>query len=130
MSPQRMVWSGLLALALVGGSADWASAQVFIAPAPVVSYYAPVAPVYAPPVVAAPVVAAPAVSYYTVPAPVVAAPAVSYYAPALPAPVPAVASVPAAVGYYTPVPVPYNVRVSRGLFGRTIVRTPFSTTKY
>lgn len=125
MSPQRMVWSSLLALASVAGSAQWASAQVWVAPAPVVSYY------YAP-VVAAPVVAAPAVSYYTVPAPapVVAAPVVSYYAPAVPAPVPAVASVPAAVGYYTPVPVPYNVRVSRGLFGRTIVRTPFSVTKY
>jgi hypothetical protein len=81
--------AALLALPAVLAVAGPGRAQgVCVAPAPVVSYYAPPAVVAPAPVVtyAAPAVsyyAAPAVSYYA-PAPVVtyAAPAVSYYAPA------------------------------------------------
>jgi hypothetical protein len=100
-----------------------ADAQVFVAPAPVVSYYVP-----APAIAVAPPVAyytAPAVSYY-------AAPAISYYAaPVVAAPAaPVVSSVPATVSFYTPIATPYPVTIGRGLFGRTIIRTPFSTTRY
>jgi hypothetical protein len=133
VNSQRMLWSGLLALVLMGATAEGASAQVFVAPAPVTSFFVPAAPV-----VATPVMVAPVVSYYTVPAfapaPVMAAP-VSFFTPAVPvapvaAPVPAISSVPATVGFFNPVAVPYNYRVSRGLFGRTIIRTPFSVTRF
>ena len=142
----RSLRTGFMAIALVVGGAELASGQVLVAPAPVISYYAapavsyyapaPVAPVayYTP---AAPVaIAAPAVSYYTTPAPVPAvAPAVSYYGVAAPAVVPAppaistLPSVPMTAGYFTPV-VTTPATVSRGLFGRTIVRTPFYKVKY
>lgn len=94
---------GLLSVAF----ANAASAQVFIGP-PVVSYYVP------------PVVVAP-------PAPVVT----SYYAPGVYAQSAVVANyvapAPAVVSYYTPVvPATYH----RGLFGRTIVRTPYYKVKY
>lgn len=103
-SHRMMVCALVVAALLVFCSARTAQAQVLVAPAPVVSYY------YAPaPVVAAPVAvpAAPVVSYYTAP---VAAPV--YY------------TAPAPVSYYVP------ATVRRGLFGRTIVRTPFYRLKY
>lgn len=114
-----MIRGGLLSLTMLawlGSGWTTASAQVVVAPGP-----APVVAYYAPPVAVAP-------AYYYAPAPV----GVSYYyaAPvpvAAPAPVviPTVAAVPAS--YYVPA---YPARVSRGLFGRTIVRTPFSKTKF
>ena len=130
MNSHRWIWSALIAAILMASVTDRVSAQVFVAPAPVVSFYAPAAPV-----VATPVFAQPAVSFYTVPAPVpvtVAPAQVAFFTPAVavPPPVPAFASVPATAGYFNPVAVPYNFRVSRGLFGRTIVRTPFSVTKF
>lgn len=94
--------AALLTLAL----AQAASAQVVIA-APTVSYY------YTPSVV------------YSAPAPVPAV--VSYYQPVTPVVVPAAP----VVSYYAPAPtVFYPATVSRGLFGRTIVRTPFYKIKY
>jgi hypothetical protein len=105
-------------LALVGvftvGLADRAAAQVIVAPAPVVSYYVAPTPVVAAPVVVSP---APVVQYYYAPAPVVATPAV-------------VAAPTTVVSYYPASTVVYPMTVSRGLFGKTIVRTPFGKYKY
>ncbi|WP_145263384.1 hypothetical protein [Planctomycetes bacterium Pan216] len=115
----RNVLLGVIAAGTIWfASASSAQAQV------VVSYYTPAVPVVAPaPMVAAPVVAAPVVSYYT--PPIVAAPVVSYYEPAVvaaPAPV---------VSYYAPPAVSYYpATVRRGLFGKTIVKTPFYKVKY
>lgn len=104
----------LALLAMLGSGWTTAQAQVFVSPAPVVSYYAP------------PVAVAPA--YYFAPAPVAA----SYYAAPIPIVAPAPVVVPTVamaptVSFYAPA---FPVRVSRGLFGRTIVRTPFSKTKF
>lgn len=130
MTHQHFVWAAFVAVVMAGAQANSAQAQVILAPTSF--YFAPAAPVviappvafYTPPVVAAPVVtaapvvaAAPTVSMY-------AAPVVSNVAP------PVISTVPATVGFYTPVTTPYPVTVSRGLFGRTIVRTPWSVTKY
>jgi hypothetical protein len=95
--------AGLLTVAFAGP----ARAQVVVA-APTVSYYYAAPAVYSAPVVSYYQPAAPVV-YYQQAAPVVAAPAVSYY--------------------YAPT-VSYPATVSRGLFGRTIVRTPFYKIKY
>lgn len=129
MTLHRIAWSGLVAIMLA--SSGEAMAQVFVAPAPVAFYVAP-APVVSFPV---PVVtAAPTVSFYTAAAaaPVVAAPVVPVSpVAAVPAAVgmPVVPTVPSTVSFYTPVPVGFPARVSRGLFGRTIIRTPFSVTR-
>lgn len=78
------------------------------------------------------IVAAPAVSYYYTPSVVYSTPApvpavVSYYQPVTPVVIPAAP----VVSYYAPAPtVAYPATVSRGLFGRTIVRTPFYKLKY
>jgi len=131
MTHQHFVWAALVAVVMAGAQAENADAQVFVAPAPTSFYFAPSAPIVvappvafysqpivaAPVVTAAPVVAAPTVSMYT-------APVVSNVAP------PVISTVPATVGFYTPVTTPYPVTVSRGLFGRTIVRTPWSVTKF
>jgi hypothetical protein len=92
-----------------------ASAQVIVTPAPVVSLYTPPVVSYQVPVV----VNSPVVSYY-----VPAAPIVSWYSP-----VPAVNVVPA-VPTVAAVPVVYPATIRRGLFGRTIVETPFYRLKY
>lgn len=116
MRMQRFAWTAVVTLAIVAAVGQTASAQVFVAPAPVVSYY--YAP--APPVVS--FYSPPTVGYYT-------APAVSFQAPVVSA-IPTQVLVPASpiVSYYSPVAVP--AVVSRGLFGRTIVRTPFAKFKY
>lgn len=112
MKIKPIVWGVLLAGVVLVGSAAPAKAQFIVAPAPVVSYYyAPQAAVYSAPV-AGPVVV-PQVAYYT-------APPVAYYA------APAVAYYPPAVVAYPP----YPVTVTRGLFGRTTVRSPFYKVKY
>jgi len=99
-------FAGLLALPVLLAAAGSGRAQVYVAPAPVVSYYQP--PVYVAP--------APTVSYYPAPTVTYAAPAVSYYAPAVsyyPAPTvtyaaPAVSYYPApAVSYYAAPAVSY-----------------------
>jgi hypothetical protein len=112
MSVPRCFWAMAVAAALTAATASQVQAQVLVAPAPVVSFYQPAIPVTPVAAVSPPVAfyPAPAVSYYY--APVVSA-----------APAPVVVSAPA-VSYYMP------VRVSRGLFGRTVVRTPFSTTRF
>lgn len=113
MIVRRFACVGVVAIVLAAATANEASAQVFVTPAPVVSYFVPAQPV---PVAFAPV--APAVAFQPVPA-------VSYYyAPVVPA-VAAPVVVPApTTSFYVP------ARVSRGLFGRTIIRTPFSKTKF
>lgn len=103
-----MVAAGLLFVVSAGS----AKAQVVVG-APIVSYYAP-------PVVS--YYTAPAVSYYSAPV------AVSYYTPATTV-VAAPAVVPA-VSYYPAPAVVYPATVSRGLFGRTTVRTPFYKIRY
>ncbi|MBX9654453.1 hypothetical protein K2Y11_12630 [bacterium] len=131
MTHQHFVWAAFVAVVMAGAQAKSAQAQVLVAPTSF--YFAP----------AAPVVVAPPVAFYTAPvavaapvvtqAPVVAAaPTVSMYAAPVVSNVapPIISTVPATVGFYTPVTTPYPVTVSRGLFGRTIVRTPWSVTKY
>lgn len=105
----------VVASALVLGSAwvDEARAQVWVSPAPVVSYYTAPAPAFY--VAPAPVVAAAPVVPYVAPAP---PPTISYYAPAT------------SVTFYAGPTVSQPATVSRGLFGRTIVRTPFYKLKY
>lgn len=112
MSVQRCLWTAAAAAALTAATASQVQAQVFVASAPVVSFYQPAIPV-------APVATvSPAVAFYP-------APAVSYYYAPVVSAAPAPVVVPAPVAnYYMP------VRVSRGLFGRTVVRTPFSTTRF
>jgi hypothetical protein len=105
-------FAALLAVAALFAAAGAAHAQVYVAPAPVLRYYAspvtyaapaPTVSYYASPVTyAAPAVsyyAAPAVSYYAAPPVTYAAPAVSYYA----AP---------AVSYYAAPPVAYAAPVA------------------
>lgn len=115
MTSRKVVLSATAALLVALAVHSQASAQVVIQSSPVVSYYTPPAvSYYTPPTVVAP---APAVSYYT-PAPVV-----NYYAPPV-------------VNYYAPAPayqqttVTYPVHVHRGLFGKTVVRSPFYKLKY
>lgn len=107
----RKTMLAAVAALLVGLAVEQRShAQVIVQSSPVISYYTPpVVSYYAPPVVAAPA-PAPVVNYYA-PAPVV-----NYYTP------PAVA--------YQQTTVTYPVHVHRGLFGRTVVRTPFYKLKY
>lgn len=107
-----------------------------VVPAPVTSYYyAPAATYTAPAVNYVPTTSyyyAPAVTQtYSATVPATTYPATSslYYAPVA-------APVAQTYSYYTPAVVPaatvqtYPYTVSRGLFGRTIVRTPNYTLKY
>ena len=110
------VAAGLLTVAFAGA----ANAQVFVTQPAVSYYYAQPAYYTAPQVVS---YSAPQVVSYSAPQ------VVSYYSPA--GPVVAAPAVVPAVNYYAPAPVAfYPATVSRGLFGRTTVRTPFYKIRY
>lgn len=116
MRIRRWCLVGVMAAVVSLAANNIASAQVVISSSPVVSYYTPpTVSYYTPPTVS--YYSAPTVSYYSAPTvQYYSAPTVSYYS----APV---------VGYRSTT-VTYPAHVHRGLFGRTVVRTPFYKLKY
>ena len=133
MTHHQFIWASLATVVMAGASVSESQAQVFVT-APQAFYFAPAAPVF----VQQPVFVQPQVAFSVAPTPVVVnqAPAVSFYQAPVATPIvsnvapPIISTVPATVGFYTPTTTPFPMTVSRGLFGRTIVRTPWSTTKF